>query len=167
MVLTWQRSSLSSSLYVEVNVNSTSRMVSSCLTKGLMMHLRLLTCYLHCQQISYCLLSRLGESASFCLSFSLVVYLVLLGMVLRKLILLQKYFKSYNCWSNHDNCNSTLPIVLPMVAMMMQMLHMGKWNNLQRINLPIWRHVILVCLRTLRTLLTVLIVQCNSNTKYP
>ncbi len=78
-------------------MNSTSRMVSSCLTKGLMMHLLLLTCYLHCQQISYCLLSRLGVSASFCVSLDRVVCLVFRGMVFKQLILLCKYSKSYNC----------------------------------------------------------------------
>ncbi len=73
-------------------------MVSSCLIEGLVTcHLQLLTCLLHCQQISYCLLSRLVVSASFCSSLDWVLYLVFCGMVLSKLILLQKYSKSYNC----------------------------------------------------------------------
>ena len=131
-----------------------------------MIHSQLLTCYQHCQQISNCLQSRLGVSASFCLSFYLIVCLVLLGMVLSKFIPLQKYSMSYSCWSNQDNCSSTSPIVLPMVAMMMLIWHMGKWSNLQGINLLLCRHVILVCLRSQCTLLIVVSVQYSLSIRF-
>ena len=134
---------------------------------GHVTHSQLLTCYLHCQQISNCLQSRLGESASFCLSFYVVLCLLLLGMVLSKIIPLHKSSMSYSCWSNHGSCSSTLLIVLHMVAMMMLTWHMGKWKILQGMNLLICRHGILVFLRNQNTLLIGLIVQCSLSTGSP